>query len=348
MGVIKTMADKALDKAILTGIQMYATAAGVVGFARRVFEDPASAHQTQLYRSRAAQFMLLWAYYDNSLFEKSVQTFTSLNINQARLGDVYRSNYNLYRNIRLIYNPVRRLVDFYAGVIYPGVLSEDAEKLPDGVPLAIPFSEDTLPELKAAIAQFWQWSNWQAKKSTLVRYGAALGSSLVELVDDMERGRVTAEVVWPGFVPLVELDSAGNLTAYCVEYQAFDDISRQSYHYRKIVTANAFYYFKNYQPFDYGDGEVVDNPYGFVPAVWIKHLDIGGQFGSPAIGGSLGKIDELNGMVSHLHDHIHKAIGAPTLIATSGSIGALFKKTADRGATADFPTPTEDQQSALM
>jgi len=28
-------------------------------------------------------------------------------------------------------------------------------------------------------------------------------------------------------------------------------------------------------PFDYGEGAAYPNPYGFVPAVWVKHTDIG-------------------------------------------------------------------------
>lgn len=340
------MADKALDKAVLTGINLYAAAAGSIGFARRVFEDPGSAHLTRLYQSRTAAFDLLWAYYANTLFDSSQLTFT--NLNQARLRDVYKSNYNLYRNIRLIYNPVRRLVDFYAGVIYPGVLSEDGASLPDGVQLAIPFSTDTPQELKDAIAQFWAWSNWQAKKSTLVRYGAALGSSLVELVDDLERGRISAAVIWPGFIPYMQLGSDGAIEIYAMEYQAFDQVMGP-YFYRKIVTKEAFYYFKNYEPFDYdGHGAVQENPYGFVPAIWIKHTDIGSDYGSPAVAGSLAKIDELNSLASHVHDQVHKVIGAPALIATSGAISNLFKNTADRGPTNQMTTPVDDQQSVLM
>lgn len=62
---------------------------------------------------------LLWSYYDNTVFD-SVAAWAA-----------YRSNYVLYRNIRSIYNPTRRLVNFYVAQVYPGVLSEDATKLPE-------------------------------------------------------------------------------------------------------------------------------------------------------------------------------------------------------------------------
>jgi hypothetical protein len=200
--------------------------AGVTGFqaglaaARRVFEDPQTAYQQQYFRTRVAEYALLWAYYNNSMFDKSIGYLN--NWTTYRTFALYKSNYNLYRNIRLIYNPTRRLVDFYAGAIYPGVLSEDGDDLPDGVPLAVPFAEDTDDALKDAIAQFWQWSNWQSKKAVQVRYGAALGSVLIEICDDLDRGKVTAEVVWPGFVTNLRLDSAGNVKSYWLEYLARD------------------------------------------------------------------------------------------------------------------------------
>lgn len=326
--------------------------AGITGFqaglaaARRVFEDPATAYQQQYYQSRAAEYALLWAYYNNSMFDRSVGY---LNAWQTwRTFMMYRSNYNLYRNIRLIYNPTRRLVDFYAGQIYPGVLSEDGDDLPDGVPLAIPFSEDTDPALKDAIAQFWQWSNWQAKKSVQVRYGAALGNVLIELYDELDRGKVTSEIIWPGFLSHLQLDPAGNVKAYHIEYLARNE--NGSYTYRKEVDINSFRYFKDNQPFDYsttGAGSVVENPYGFVPAVWIKHVDVGGDHGSAAISGSMGKIDELNNLASHVHDQIHKKIGAPLVMWTSGSVKNLFDN-AKRGSTDDFAVPTTDQENVLM
>ncbi|SRR6266705_969562 len=317
--------------------------------ARRVFEDPSQAHQEGLYLNQYSMYNLLWAYYNGAMFEKVASIFNG-NLNttwqvSANGWQLYKQNYNLYRNIRLIYNPTRRLVDFYAGQIYPGVLSEDGAMLPDGVQLAVPFSQDTPLALKDAVAQFWQWSNWQARKSVQVRYGAALGSVLIEVVDDVDNGTVSAEVQWPGFVNEIKLDPAGNVKAYALEYQARDELT--SYIYRKEVDDRQFRYFKDGAPFGYDGNSVVENPYGFVPAVWIKHTDIGGTHGSPCIAGSIGKIDELNNLASHVHDQIHKVIGAPLVIASSGKVGNLFSQP-KRGATTDLTYPTGDEESVLM
>ncbi len=302
--------------------------------ARRVYEDPSQAYSRRTFLDQAAAYSLLWAYYNNSLFDRAAANL--------QVWTAYKSAYALYRNIRLIYNPTRRLVDFYAGQVYPGVLADSASSSP---PTAIPLSPDTPADLSSAITQFWQWSNWQARKAVEVRYGAALGSVLVEVVDDLEHGKVRAEIVWPGFVTDLMLDGAGNVKAYATQYLATDE--EGTYIYRKEVDGDYFRYYRNNQPHDYGAGAVAANPYGFVPAVWIKHSDTGSDTGSPAVAGSLGKIDELNNLASHVHDQIHKVIGAPIVLWSSGSVQNIWN-TQKRGATSDFPEPAQDQESLLM
>src|SRR6266581_834892 len=317
--------------------------------ARRVYEDPETSYQEQNFVNRAMQYHLLWAYYNNSMFEKLPRLVHNLQPwGLYNPWQVYRSNYNLYRDIRMIYNPTKRLLDFYAGQVYPGVLSEDGSKLPDGVPLAMPFADDMDKRLKDAVAQLWQWWNWQAKKSVHVRYGAALGSVLIEAVDDIERGRISADIIWPGFIYDLELDNAGNVKAYALRYEANND-EEGAYLYEKQVDVEAFRYFKNGEPFDYGAGSVVPNPYGFVPAVWVKHSDNGGDHGSPAIAGSFGKIDELNGLASHTHDQIHKVIGAPAVLAMPpvGNMEKLFD-TQQRSSTESQSDPSSDKESVLL
>jgi hypothetical protein len=266
-----------------------------------------------------ARLNLRWSYYDNSAFD-SVAAWAN-----------YRTNYTLYRNIRSIYNPTRRLVNFYVAQVYPGVLSEDAAKLPDGVAIAIPFSDDTDDALKLAIAQFWQWSNWQSNNKLMVRYGGATGSCLVEVVDNVARGKVTTAVRWPGLVadrakddgPSLILDDVGNVKFYALEYQATDEAG-ETYTYRKEVSRELFT--------EWRDDKVTseaDNPYGFVPAVWCKHIDEGwgvdgeGLYGAPAISGSIGKIDELNGLASHTHDQVDSLIDSPGIIASDGGVGRI-------------------------
>lgn len=290
-----------------------ATTAAIAAF-RSAFRDPARALAPE-FADRRAYFQLLWAHYKSTAFEDNAAWAT------------YREKFGLYRRTRSIYNPTKRLVNFYVAQVYPGVLSSDANRLPDGTPLAIPLAEDTDGRLKAAVAQFWQWSNWQGGNKLMVRYGAATGSALVELDDDVARGKVSALVRWPGLVKDLTLDGAGNVKAYALEYET-EDAGGESFTYRKEVTRETFGYFRDDKPFT-PEGKTApeeENPYGFVPAVWVKHTDEGGDFGEPAISGALGKMDELNELASHVSDAVHVLIDSPGVLASSGNVGKIGQK----------------------
>lgn len=303
----------------------------------RVFSNPETVQQSEDFESRAQWFRYLWHYYSNSVFENKAE------------WTKYKREHLLYRSVRSIYNPVRRLVDFYAGQVYPGVLSEDGLAFPDGRQSAIPFPEDTDEALRLAIAQFWQWSNWQAGKALHVRFAALCGSSLVEIVDDLDSQKVSTEVIWPGLVADLELDGQANVHMYALEYTATDE-NGSTYTYRKEVDKDSYRTFKDDHPFDYSEngdqGVEWENPYGFVPAIWNKHRDTGGLFGAPVISGSIGKIDELNSLASHLHDQLHRSIHSPWVMWGAGTIKRLTDKT-KRTSTEDFEDEGSEQQSSL-
>jgi hypothetical protein len=254
--------------------------------------------------------------------------------------------------MRFLENPVRRLVDFYAGILYPGVLTEDGSELPEGIQSAIPFSKDTPPALRSAIAQIWMWSNWQAKKSVEVRYGAALGDVFVEVVDDIESGKVYLDVLWPGFICELERDKSGNVKSYSLEYRVEvreqDDRGRyrtvNTYMYRKDLDQHSIKYYR--------DDSLVSstpNPYGFAPAVWIPHSDCGTDHGACAFAGSMEKIDELNSRVSGVGDQIRKAVENPRLMSTNSPQMITRHLNQDkRPATSQQPQPSTDQESVLI
>jgi hypothetical protein len=316
--------------------------------ARRVYEEPGQSHRQQTWADVTSAYALLWAYYNNSLFDRNAMT-SERGTTLFNIWSYYKSNYSLYRDTRPVYNPTRRLVDFYAGQVYPGVISIDGKNLPDGISSAIPLSDDTPDPFKAAFGQICQWSNWQSRKNVMIRWGAALGSVLIEVVDDIERGKVTLELVWPGYVSYLMLDAAGNIKEYHLEYRVQDTENNQTYTYRKEVTKQAFRYFKDDEPFSYnGQGAVIPNPYSFVPAVWIKHSDVGGLQGSPAVAGSLSKIDELNTLASHVHDQVHKVVGAPMVLWTTARVENISNIT-KRASTDDLRQMGQnDQEEALI
>lgn len=323
-----------MASSIAKRVQMATTAAWDTF--RRVYADPEGEQSRVGWQSRASEYRALWAWYNNSIFDDLAQ------------WSAYKSRYRLPRHIRSIYNPTRRLVDFYAATVYPGVLSEDGSDLPDGVQNAIPLADDTPPALRQAIAQLWQWSNWQAGKSIYVRYGAALGNSFVEVIDDLERGKVYFRNWWPGYVADLDLDHRGNVRAYALEYRVDD--GGGSYTFRKQVNKDSIATFKNGNPFDYdpesGLGAEYANPYGFAPAVWVPHVDLGGDHGAYALNGTQNKIDELNSTASLIHDQIRKLVQAPLIVWAEEDLKPLFSR-GKRGKTEELPDPNADREAIM-
>lgn len=292
------------------------TAAGSAAYHtfRRVFNDPLG-YTSVDYHHRIAYYQLLNAFYENSVFD---------DINQ---WSTYKATNRLYRQTRSIYNPTRRLVNFYVQHVYRGRLSMDGLPFDDGTPIAIPFSPDTDPDLLAAIGQLWQWTNWLDGKDVVVLLAAMTGECMVEVVDEVDKGRVTFQVHWPGFVDTsaLELDAAGNVDAYALEYLS-TDADGTRYTYRKEADKDSFRFYKDGVPFDYGAGTAVPNPYGFVPACWVRHHVMDAIHGAPAVQGSINKLDELNSLASLIHDEIGKIVASPVLVASSGAMTNSFNQ----------------------
>jgi len=293
----------------------------------RAYAHPDEEAAAASFATRDGVYQTLWAYYTNEAFDGLAR------------WQGYRSRHRLYRNHRSLYNPTTRLVDFYAGHVYPGIVTATPTRYGNGARMAYPLADDTPPQLRAALDQLWQWANWQQQKSTLVRWGAALGDVMAEVVDDLEREKVYMGLIWPGQVKDLTLDNTGNVKAYALEYTALD-AEGQSYIYGKTVDAARIAVLH--------DGREVDvrpNPYGFTPAVWVKHNDMGGQHGAPALR-SLGKVDELNGLVSQAHDNLRKMMGAPLLVATNGTLERL-EDAPKRDGTAEAQRLGRDEAEML-
>src|SRR5436190_4795137 len=313
-----------------------ATIAATTAFVR-TWNDPQGMAVRDQFEAQVALYDYRWHLYQNSVFDG------------ALLWANYLHKYGLYRHIRPIYNPTRRLVDFYAGIVYPGVLAIDGKKLPDGTSLAIPLADDVPPALRNAIGQLWQWSNWQTGKGLFVRYGAALGDVAVEVVDEVDRGKVTFDVLWPGLVKELKLDATGNVKRYVLEYEAVDD-NGKSYTYRKEVDDETIAEFKDGELFQYDESIDAEraNPYGFAPLVWCKHTDLGGDHGIPAIR-NVSKIDELNEIASHAHDRAHAVLSSPIMVG-GDNVSSLTDAATEskRPATSELANKTSARESVKI
>src|SRR5690606_35784341 len=112
-----------------------------------------------------------------------------------------------------------------------------------------------------AALQGLAWGNWNANRMVYVREGCITGTAFVEIVDDLERGKVYPEIVPVEKVTDIQVDATGNVKAYAIGYTAFDRDRNTSYEYRKTVDRDEIV--------EYRDRAVVrrdENPYGFVPA----------------------------------------------------------------------------------
>lgn len=277
------------------------------------------------------------------LYDFRWQCYSGELLAAARQRNPMLRDARLYANASLLWSHVEIVVEFYASVIYQGDLSTDGEPLADGTRGAIPIDAQTgrgtdNTALMTALAELWSAWNWRQQMSYRPMYGAALGDVLTELVDVPSAGMVYPRIVWPGYVTEVELDSVDNVKAVTIEHpaQAVDERGQviETYTYRKEVDGEAFRYFKNDRPFDYGDGAVVDNPYGFVPAIWDRHRigKPGAVRGRAATDGTIQQLMQLNSIFSHAFDYQRKAFFAPIIVR--GQFGK-----ATRGGTLDLSQP---------
>lgn len=263
-----------------------------------------------LYEGRYA---LLWSFY-NGLW-------------MADPG-IRRGGPEVYENSRQLFKNTSAIVAIYNQFVYAGDLSTDGKNLPDGSRGAIPIdpqvkeqgAKDAMLAAYHQLFSLWQWRQYMSLRPKL---GAVLGSVLTELVDDREAGLVMPNVVWPGYVPIrdLELDYTGNVKAYAVEYhvhvearEAFGrKVEAQEYEYRKEVTPEEFRYYKNGKPFAYPEhGPAVQaNPYGFCPAIWDRHEITFGDVGTAAIERSLTQSMQINSILSQALDYQAKLFAAP-------------------------------------
>lgn len=237
----------------------------------------------------------------------------------------------LYKNTMQLWRQASAVVNVYTQFVYPGQLSKDGQPLPDGSKGAIPLdpgtgekeTDDAILAAFSMLMNQWQWSQY---KSLIPKTCAILGDCLTELVEDLDRGTVMPNVVDPKHVKHLELDSVGNIKAYTLEYEVRQeksdaygrDIKDDSYTFRKEVDSLAYRYFKNDKPYDYsGEGAVIPNLFGFVPATWDRHeIVAGSDYGISALEKTLQQSMQLNSVLSHAIDQLHKQYAAP--IAVSG------------------------------
>lgn len=263
-----------------------------------------------------SRYNFRWALYDGSAFSDLIHR------------NPYRSDQRIYRNTQLLWKHVEAIVEFYAANVYRGDLPSQApvgvKQMDGAVPFIVQAPDAYHDDVLRAIVELMIAWNWQMQMSQRPLYGAALGSVLTELVDDRDRRFAYPQIVWPGHVVDIELDYVNNVQSYTLEYAADEERNgqRETYRFRKEVDKGSFRYFRDDKPYDaFGEGAEVENPYGFVPAIWDIHRigKPGDVRGRSAIDGTMQSLLQVNSIFSHAFDFQRKAFYAPIMIAGPAS-----------------------------
>ena len=283
---------------------------------------------------RRDRYLHLWDLYEGTAFD------------DIEFWQNYKGVHALYRQVRLLWDHVHSLVEFYATHTWTGSLAHDGINLPNGVRNAVPLAPDTDPKVAAAIGTTFQLWDFQKKMVQIPRHAAALGELLVEIREDQDpsEGVPQAELVWPGRVQDIKLDRSGDVDSYVIEYEA-ERKDGSPYLYRREVDKERFSVYEDSMQIS-----ETENPYGYTPAVWFRHIPKLGVRGEPAVYSTQGQLDELNGLFSNLLDKTHVNLKSPVVI--SGNISpSSFQRaitnmvgTVKRAATADLPRPNAGRE----
>lgn len=292
---------------------------------------------------RRLRYQLLWGYFENNAYE-SVHTWST----------TLKAAYALYRYTRHLYNPAYRLGNFWSVHLMGGALDPNAG---DGsiVPTALPIITDSpkAKDLRMAIAQVWDWSNWGHKKDLYTLLGPVLGDVFIQVNDDPSREKVYLEVIHPSWIEEMELDPFGNVKAYYMthEIEHPTDPSKSAIYgercFRAQEDAVVFQTTLNGNPYRFNDRpEEWVEPYGFVPLVFVPHIDVGSVWGWAEIHANMSKVRECDDLASKLSDHIRKSVDPPWLFNFSKPRDAETKMAAP-AATTSAPQVGREEVKAM-
>lgn len=208
--------------------------------------------------------------------------------------------------LKPIRNPTYRVVEFYAGHLWPGTL-----------PSALPIETDH-PDIIDLIQQIWQWSNWAGNKQVAARHQALYGDMFLKVAQSDDRRRVYIQTIEPEHVTDFGVDERDFIT-----YIRFDvpmlrrsvDGSTQPYLHTEEWSKSTGLYrlwesntmatsFMIMDTAELGQPvktvEIETMGIDFVPVVHAKFADIGEDRGMGAIVPAIDKIDEANRQATRL------------------------------------------------
>jgi hypothetical protein len=261
------------------------------------------------FEARKLRYTLYWSYYENSAYRSLVHKW----------AHSYKVQYGLYKHIRSIYNPAYRLGEFWKTYLWGGKLDMTAGD-GQGVPSALPILTEN-DKLRETIATLWRHSNWQVKKDTCTLWGSILGDVAIKVIDDPIREKVYLKIIHPGTIKALDLDPFSNIKGYTIEVERPDPRNPS----RKVIYREVAFrdgdnvVYQTYLDNDLyaWDGEEPEwaEPYGFIPMVFIKHNDVGFDWGWSEFHSAHPKFREVDDIASKLSDQIRKMVDSAWLLS---------------------------------
>lgn len=304
---------------------------------RRTDRDPRGEPQGAPYRNRAEFYADMEAYYRNDVYASVRRHRRVLND-----PDLPRPRY-----LRNVYSPVKRAIDRWPSLLYPGVWTPDGLPTKNGTPNRIPY-DDTPEPLRLAVHQAFTWGGWNSEILVYGRRLPLLAESFAEVQVDFERRMAYPRLIHPRHVVDIAENDSGDVVAYTLAIPTFDEDKNVTYTWGKRVTKETITTYYDGQPHGFdGNPAVLDNPYGFCPGDWVQFQNMGERNGISRFDGLTDKIDELNGILTAIHDYIMKFVHQRHIIGTEDPAGAkaLMDGTAKAGATRDLANPNARRES---
>ena len=299
---------------------------------------------------RVARYRLLFAMYQNTNYASVHTASIQLKTQNA-----------LYKYIRDIYNPSKRIIDFWKSHLWGGALDPAAG---DGgiLPSALPIITDN-EDHRTAISELWKWSRWANQKDILTWMGVLYGDVGIKVITDRNNEHVFLQTVDPAQIEATKLDDFGRIMAYKLVderidptnsdnraiYQEFAALLRDEE--TGMLTGEVqFATFKDGKPFAWPENidrgfpdPIYIRDLGFVPFIHIQNIPFGGPFGFSELQDTYTQINELNDIVSKTHDHMRLASDVDVLFSGVDKPDATPTKTSSTG-TVDDTQPNREKR----
>jgi len=242
---------------------------------------------TETDRERFLRYQRAWAYYRA----------------QEYLGDEgeqYLRERKLFKHLRRVFGYVTQTVDTDARFLMRKRLGVEAD-----------------PEFQEDIYALWERSNFQSQKYKLARYGSLLGDAFLILRDVGDGATVVPQLVVANSEDMTIRRDPDDQDVILWARQSYTFRGEDGRPHRRdwVYTAEEVYRFTDTEDFRRPDqGWPKRHPFGEVPVIHIRNIDLGEEYGASSWHHVQGQLDEINELASYTN-RILLRYADPALIA---------------------------------